>query len=236
MTRPTFRDRHRELLAAEVPLDPIKRAGSLPRGPRLSEPLLRRHVEPRASRASTGCSTRCPTSSASAPSCPTTCTPRSWSARAARSTSFETRHADLRDFDMIAFSILFENDYLHVLKMLRMAGIPLRAADRGPRDPAHRLRRLRRLPEPRAAGPLRRPHGGGRRRGPDRADDDGRAAGRDRSAQGHRHPSTPKRRLLRALALRGPLSRGRHRRGLRRAGRGRAPARLAGQDAVPASR
>ena len=29
----------------------------------------------------------------------------------------------------------FENDYLHVLKMLRLAGIPLRAQDRGPRDP-----------------------------------------------------------------------------------------------------
>ena len=42
---------------------------------------------------------------------------------------------ELRQFDMIAFSVLFENDYLHVLKMLRMAGIPLRAADRGPGDP-----------------------------------------------------------------------------------------------------
>jgi radical SAM superfamily enzyme YgiQ (UPF0313 family) len=42
---------------------------------------------------------------------------------------------DLRRFDLIAFSILFENDYLHVLQMLRMAGIPLRAADRGPGDP-----------------------------------------------------------------------------------------------------
>jgi radical SAM superfamily enzyme YgiQ (UPF0313 family) len=43
--------------------------------------------------------------------------------------------ADLRSFHMVAFSVSFENDYLHVLKMLRMAGIPLRAADRGPRDP-----------------------------------------------------------------------------------------------------
>ncbi|HET7747525.1 MAG TPA: radical SAM protein [Vicinamibacteria bacterium] len=41
----------------------------------------------------------------------------------------------LRDYDMVAFSVSFENDYLHVLKMLRMAGIPLRAKDRGPRDP-----------------------------------------------------------------------------------------------------
>ena len=36
---------------------------------------------------------------------------------------------------MVAFSVSFENDYLHVLKMLRMAGIPLRAADRGKNDP-----------------------------------------------------------------------------------------------------
>jgi radical SAM superfamily enzyme YgiQ (UPF0313 family) len=49
-------------------------------------------------------------------------------------TSFESG-ADLRGFDMIAFSILFENDYLHVLKMLRMAGIPLRATDRREGDP-----------------------------------------------------------------------------------------------------
>jgi radical SAM superfamily enzyme YgiQ (UPF0313 family) len=41
----------------------------------------------------------------------------------------------LRDFDMIAFSVSFENDYLHVLKVLRLAGIPLRAKDRTDRDP-----------------------------------------------------------------------------------------------------
>lgn len=41
----------------------------------------------------------------------------------------------LRDFDAVAFSISFENDYLHVLQVLRLAGIPLRAKDRGPRDP-----------------------------------------------------------------------------------------------------
>ena len=48
--------------------------------------------------------------------------------------SFETG-TPLRDFDAIAFSISFENDYLHVLQVLRLAGIPLRARDRGPRDP-----------------------------------------------------------------------------------------------------
>jgi radical SAM superfamily enzyme YgiQ (UPF0313 family) len=49
-------------------------------------------------------------------------------------TSFESG-IPLRDFDMVAFSVSFENDYLHVLHMLRLAGIPLRAADRGPNDP-----------------------------------------------------------------------------------------------------
>ncbi len=49
-------------------------------------------------------------------------------------TSFET-DTPLRDFDAIAFSVSFENDYLHVLQILRLAGVPLRARDRGPRDP-----------------------------------------------------------------------------------------------------
>ncbi len=41
----------------------------------------------------------------------------------------------LRDFDALAFSVSFENDYLHVLQMLRLSGIPLRARDRGPKGP-----------------------------------------------------------------------------------------------------
>ncbi|HVO11641.1 MAG TPA: radical SAM protein [Vicinamibacteria bacterium] len=48
--------------------------------------------------------------------------------------SFETG-TPLRDFDAVAFSVSFENDYLHVLQVLRLAGIPLRAKDRGERDP-----------------------------------------------------------------------------------------------------
>jgi radical SAM superfamily enzyme YgiQ (UPF0313 family) len=48
--------------------------------------------------------------------------------------SFESG-LDLRSFDVVAFSVSFENDYVHVLKMLRMAGIPLRPADRGRNDP-----------------------------------------------------------------------------------------------------
>jgi radical SAM superfamily enzyme YgiQ (UPF0313 family) len=49
-------------------------------------------------------------------------------------TSLETG-TPLRDFDVVAFSVSFENDYLHLLHMLRLAGIPLRAKDRGPNDP-----------------------------------------------------------------------------------------------------
>lgn len=37
----------------------------------------------------------------------------------------------LTDFDIIAFSISFENDYPNLLKILEKTGIPLRAADRG---------------------------------------------------------------------------------------------------------
>jgi radical SAM superfamily enzyme YgiQ (UPF0313 family) len=49
-------------------------------------------------------------------------------------TSFESG-TPLRDFDLIAFSVSFENDYLHVLQILRLAGIPLRSEERGARDP-----------------------------------------------------------------------------------------------------
>src|SRR5512134_2715038 len=48
--------------------------------------------------------------------------------------SFETG-TPLREFDAVAFSVSFENDYLHVLQVLRLAGVPLRASARGPRDP-----------------------------------------------------------------------------------------------------
>jgi radical SAM superfamily enzyme YgiQ (UPF0313 family) len=43
--------------------------------------------------------------------------------------------SELRRFHALAFSVSFENDYLYVLRMLRLAGIPLRARDRGPNDP-----------------------------------------------------------------------------------------------------
>lgn len=47
--------------------------------------------------------------------------------------SFE-RGRPLTDFEIIAFSIAFETDYLNVLTLLRMARIPLRRADRAERN------------------------------------------------------------------------------------------------------
>jgi radical SAM superfamily enzyme YgiQ (UPF0313 family) len=41
----------------------------------------------------------------------------------------------LSDFDVIAFSLSFEDDYGHVLEILDRAGLPLRAAERGPDRP-----------------------------------------------------------------------------------------------------
>ena len=41
----------------------------------------------------------------------------------------------LRDFDIVAFSVSFENDYPNILKMLEMGRIPLAAAARGEGDP-----------------------------------------------------------------------------------------------------
>jgi radical SAM superfamily enzyme YgiQ (UPF0313 family) len=55
---------------------------------------------------------------------------------------------------VLAFSVSFENDYIHVLQMLRLAGIPLRAADRGPGDPLVVMGGSCPLPEPRALAPF----------------------------------------------------------------------------------
>ena len=41
----------------------------------------------------------------------------------------------VRDFDILAFSVSFEHDYLNVLEMLRLAGIGADKKDRGPGDP-----------------------------------------------------------------------------------------------------
>ena len=48
--------------------------------------------------------------------------------------SLESRKP-LADFDLVAFSVSFENDYPHILKMLDLAGIPLLARERRQRDP-----------------------------------------------------------------------------------------------------
>jgi len=41
----------------------------------------------------------------------------------------------LSEFDCVAFSTTYENDYLNMLRILEMSGVPVRAADRGPADP-----------------------------------------------------------------------------------------------------
>ena len=43
--------------------------------------------------------------------------------------------AAARDFDVVAFSLSFEDDFVHLLELLRRAGLPLRAADRDQRHP-----------------------------------------------------------------------------------------------------
>ncbi|MGH7367526.1 MAG: radical SAM protein [Candidatus Rokuibacteriota bacterium] len=44
-------------------------------------------------------------------------------------------HRPLTDFDLVGFSLTYEGDYINAVRLLRMAGIPLRALDRGPGDP-----------------------------------------------------------------------------------------------------
>jgi radical SAM superfamily enzyme YgiQ (UPF0313 family) len=44
-------------------------------------------------------------------------------------------HRPLTDFQLIGFSVTYEGDYINVLRLLAMAGIPLRSADRRPHDP-----------------------------------------------------------------------------------------------------
>jgi radical SAM superfamily enzyme YgiQ (UPF0313 family) len=41
----------------------------------------------------------------------------------------------LAEFDCIAFSTTYENDYLHMLRILELSGVPIRAADRVPGHP-----------------------------------------------------------------------------------------------------
>ncbi|HEV2800113.1 MAG TPA: radical SAM protein [Pyrinomonadaceae bacterium] len=48
--------------------------------------------------------------------------------------SLETQ-TPVRDFDVLAFSISFETDYLNMARLLKLAGVPLRACDRTEHDP-----------------------------------------------------------------------------------------------------
>src|SRR4051812_45488906 len=41
----------------------------------------------------------------------------------------------VRNFDVVAFSISFETDYLNMVRMLRLSGIPVWSKDRTPHDP-----------------------------------------------------------------------------------------------------
>jgi radical SAM superfamily enzyme YgiQ (UPF0313 family) len=41
----------------------------------------------------------------------------------------------LKDFDLIGFSVTYEGDYINAVRLLDMAGIPLRASERGDGDP-----------------------------------------------------------------------------------------------------
>jgi radical SAM superfamily enzyme YgiQ (UPF0313 family) len=41
----------------------------------------------------------------------------------------------LADFHMVGFSVTYEGDYINALRLLALAGLPLRAADRRPHDP-----------------------------------------------------------------------------------------------------
>ncbi len=64
-------------------------------------------------------------------------TPEEWQEHRRTRTPILTLESQrpLTDFAAVAFSISFEADYPYVLQILAGAGIPLRAADRGPGDP-----------------------------------------------------------------------------------------------------
>ena len=129
---------------------------------------------------------------------------------------------------MVAFSVSFENDYLHVLKILRLAGIPLRTSDRGPRDPIVVLGGAAVFVNPEPLAPFADliAVGEGEALVPKMMD---ALLGAETPRKGletlrPRTASTSRRYEVRYHA-------GRDGRGLRRPGQGGAPARLAGQDA-----
>ena len=125
------------------------------------------------------------------------------------------------DFDVIAFSVSFEWDYTNVLTMLRLAGVPLRAADRDYTASADRDWRRRHVREPRAAGAVCRRDRRRRRRSA------GAGAASTRCGTSSRsdllQAARPAARLLHPVVLRRRVQRRRHHRAL--SCRARAPAR-----------
>ena len=116
-----------------------------------------------ASRRSTACSTPKTTSSASGCSCRRS---RSWpsSSPAARRCVTLESQTPVGEFDVFAFSVSFEWDYVNVLTLLRLAGIPA-ARGRAHRAPsADRHRRRGDVRQSRAAGAVCRRHRRRRRR------------------------------------------------------------------------
>jgi radical SAM superfamily enzyme YgiQ (UPF0313 family) len=133
MTRTTFRDRQRELLSAEIPLDPVKRAGRF-RAAIVYPNLYTVGMSNLGLQSVYRMLNALPDVVCERAFLPDDVHTEELERSGRPLTTLESG-SDLRRFHMIAFSILFENDYLHVLKILRMSGIPLRAADRGPSDP-----------------------------------------------------------------------------------------------------
>jgi len=118
----------------------------------------------------------------------------------------------VRDFDVIAFSVSFEWDYTNVLTLLRLAGIPLRAADRDFRHPLVVIGGAVTFVNPEPLALFARRHCRGRGRVA------GRAAGRGlRDPVEERNPAAPGRaaRLLHSVVLRRGVQRRRYHRPLR---------------------
>jgi len=49
-------------------------------------------------------------------------------------TTLESRRA-LKEFDIVAFAVSFENDYLNILRILKLSGLPLKSAERNAAHP-----------------------------------------------------------------------------------------------------
>ena len=87
-----------------------------------------------ASRRCTASSTPKTTSSANGSSCRRSRSSPSCRRRRAPLLTLESQ-TPVGDFDVVAFSVSFEWDYVNVLTLLRLAGIPAYAAERSPRHP-----------------------------------------------------------------------------------------------------